>query len=539
MADVDVSEIATLSGNLRAELKEWERAFAAANEGRKAERNDIKQEPEIAAKYKEYSRLKSLEKSTKYEKKHRSHQPQPEEHRPTKRKHASPTDPGTGDHATTPRKATRGGLFETPAKSRKDSTHPSQIDPYDSPSVFRRLFSPSAHMQASPLKAAIGPTPQRDGKALGLFDLLSESGGSTATPSATRIASVQGANAQTPSKRRTMDTIAEEEEEDDGPRGERTPASSGKMYMLSTLFATPTTLRYAAMVEGEDDAGHADAGKQHADVENAQPAGSETPSFLRRSNSGRYGLSNSTGNAGGFSPMAVRKPPKLVGRGLSAIVQGLRDMEDERMQDDMDVLDEIEAEEAAAENVQVNDSQAPTTFNGRPYKKKGQKRTTRRVNMKPVVVKPQPQPQPHSPEPPEEDDDDEGQQDEPAAVPETQGPSRTEDVDEFDYDGFDDIDSLHTMSEPDLDSDPEYGEKPKPAAKSKSFSEKMKEAIGVPDPQPRAREEKAPPPQAKATEAKKPRERKVNPQAHANYRSLKIRSRGSRGRGAGRFGRRR
>lgn len=40
-------EMATQSANLRAELKEWERAFADANGGRKAERSDIKKVPEI------------------------------------------------------------------------------------------------------------------------------------------------------------------------------------------------------------------------------------------------------------------------------------------------------------------------------------------------------------------------------------------------------------------------------------------------------------------------------------------------------------
>lgn len=32
---------------LRQELKEWEKSFAASNEGRKAGRQDIKQHPEI------------------------------------------------------------------------------------------------------------------------------------------------------------------------------------------------------------------------------------------------------------------------------------------------------------------------------------------------------------------------------------------------------------------------------------------------------------------------------------------------------------
>lgn len=47
MAAVAVSEIATHAATLRAELKEWEREFSAANGGKKAGRGDIKQAPEI------------------------------------------------------------------------------------------------------------------------------------------------------------------------------------------------------------------------------------------------------------------------------------------------------------------------------------------------------------------------------------------------------------------------------------------------------------------------------------------------------------
>lgn len=35
------------AGTLRAELKDWERSFAAANDGRKADRSDIKKDPTI------------------------------------------------------------------------------------------------------------------------------------------------------------------------------------------------------------------------------------------------------------------------------------------------------------------------------------------------------------------------------------------------------------------------------------------------------------------------------------------------------------
>ncbi|PYI33646.1 hypothetical protein BP00DRAFT_391864 [Aspergillus indologenus CBS 114.80] len=575
------------STDLRAELKEWERAFADANGGRKAERSDIKQVPEIAAKYKEYSRLKALETSST------SHPPsRPTEnarhHSKKKRKHASPHGPSDPSHnLNTPRKKTDNGgawagagagagAFETPSRKTTSTAHPAEVDPYDSPSVLRRLFSPSTHL--SPLKAAIGPTPQRDGKALGLFDLLSESGGSTATPSAARIASLTDANVRTPSrraktrkmKRGTMDTIAEEEGEGeaDGEGGEdsgddeessrlgRTPTSSGKKWMLSTLFATPTTWRYATMMDDGSNTGTALAGGVAAAGEGAEggpakatqePNGSETPSFLRRSTSGRYDTSDITG---GLSPMATRKRPQFVGKGLSALVKGLRDMEEEQMEDDMDVLREIEAEQAAMMDAQVADSQAAAAENESApvWKKKGQKRTTRKVRMKPVVATSRQS----APELPsfsdgeeEEGGEDAGPDGGVTAVRETQqlvapGPldrSHTEVSD------LDDLDSLHTMSEPDLsDFDPDYDEGPQPREKSKSFSEKMKEAIAAGKPPATGTPEKPPvrpQTQAKDPEPKQPRARKVNPEAHANYRSLKIRNKNFKGRGGGRFGRRR
>ena len=47
MPTVAIPDIVSHSTDLRAELKEWERTFAAANGGRKADRGDIKKVPEI------------------------------------------------------------------------------------------------------------------------------------------------------------------------------------------------------------------------------------------------------------------------------------------------------------------------------------------------------------------------------------------------------------------------------------------------------------------------------------------------------------
>ncbi|KAF3023275.1 DNA replication regulator sld2 [Penicillium rubens] len=541
------AEIGAQAINVRAELKTWEKAFASANGGRKAGRDDIKQNADIAAKYKEYSRLKALEASLSRRENSRQ---EPYDSHSKKRKHASPPDQDSAYLQVTPRKSSR-GLFATPSNNRTKH-HPAQLDPYDSPSTLRRLFSPSTHRQGlpapSPLKAAIGPTPQRDGKALGLFDMLSESGGSGGTPSATRQSNNLAATFRTPSKRRPVDTIPEVPEveaQQETPRLARTPASETKQFYLANLFATPTTMRYAAMVEADDNPDEQTTNSLNPAPEiSAQEAQSGTPSFLRRSNSGRYPPPSEKHDGPGLSPIVSRKPQRFASKGLTHLVQGLRDMEEDRMEEDWEIMremeEEAEAEEAA--KVQVEDSQGPDV--NRKYKKKGQKRTTRRVIMRPVIHQPKPKPKapPAMNEDPKHEDD-------VTAVPGTQQqPAANDGWDDVpsDIERADEAASLHTMSEPELDTeaefepdsddDPEFGEQPKPVARPKTFSERIKEAVSSSAAKQQEQEPMGKPPKkpSETAEAKKPRARKVNPQAHANYRSLSI-NRGGSSRGRGRF----
>lgn len=497
----------------------------------------------LAAKYKEYGRLKNLEAAlTRRENRQRETADSPR-----KRKHTSPTEHSRTNLETTPRKSSR-GLFATPSHNRNTKAHPSQLDPYDSPSTFHRLFSPSTHRQSlpapSPLKPAIGPTPQRDGKALGLFDMLSESGGSQATPSAKRQKDVLAAGFRTPSKPKRFDPIAEapEYEEEENSRLSRTPASSTKQFYLANLFATPTTMRYAAMVEAEDNnATQANiiqetegAGSYHSN-----PSG--TPSFLRRSNSGRH-PAPTTKEGPSLSPIASRRPRQFAARGLSHLVKGLREMDEEREEDEWDMLREIEAEQEGF-HFEVPESQGPVADKQQPYKKKGQKRTTRRVNIRPAISKPKKQEELY-PDLYEESDD------ELAAVPETEiadVPKQVPDAQRENQDDHDDVASLHSISGPesdyegdtdvDSDGDPEYDEKAQSPPRPKSFSERIKEAVLMAKPM--AMEAPAKPSEKleEPEKGKKPRDRKINPQAHANYRSLKIRNRGG-ARGGGRFRRR-
>ncbi|KAN0078679.1 DNA replication/checkpoint protein [Elaphomyces granulatus] len=532
------ADLATQSTTLRAELKQWEKTFAEANRGRKAGRGDIKKDPAIAAKYKAYGRLRALEASTNVEgnelPESRSQQIQ-QLH--TKRKHDLDRKNGS-----TPRKHPR-YEWSTPSNGRTSNIHPSQLDPYDSPSTLRRLFSPKAGREGQlspPLKTAIGPTPERDGKALGIFDLLSASGGSAATPSAKRVSVESRESIQTPSRRKTMDTILEE---DEGILREgRTPASSSKRWYLEKLFATPTTMRYASIVEHEESDTR---GNTSINGVVPEPLESGTPSFLRRSHSGRL-TSNPTSTALDLSP--VRKPPIFIGKGLTALVQGLRDMEEEQNLDDLEALREVEAERAAkaSENtIEVGDSQALENEGekqNRTWKKKGQKRTTRRVKMKPLPLKSNPA---HAKTTkPKGDSDDELATSPPTpASPQTSRVCEENNGEEGEDNtaGCDDF-SINTASEadPELEADLDYdADVGASKQQGRSLSEKIKAAFSVVKNVKSASEKTMK--SIAALREKKPKQsaaRKINAQAHTNYRSLKLRNRESR-RGGRRFGRRR
>lgn len=244
----------------------------------------------------------------------------------------------------------------------------------------------------------------------------------------------------------------------------------------------------------------------------------------------------------------MRRPmrPKPVMRVLSALVKGLREMEDAKLDDEMEMLREMEGagqeqKQSLIKNapkVCVKDSQAPDMplgpdgqgesedddvnalkadgmdRNGKPlkiWKKKGQKRTTRRVKIRPNTAK-------WNPEPAWQGGREADSEDEVEAVEETQlvpdGQAKA---------AADEIDGLQTddeyVSEGLVDEDAPKSQRttkggrqkgrPKQSAESKPLKEKEKKKKGV-----------------SAT-------------AHANFRALKIKNKQSKGKGRGRFGRRR
>ena len=328
----------------------------------------------IAKKYSEYNRLRGIlagkavsstcSSPQRQKRKRDSHEPQP----PSKRLQ----------------------LLRTPSKSR---THPAQVDPYDSPSALRNLTTPLKNK-------VLGPTPQKDGQVLGIFDLLEEEEN---FPSKAAVIDATIRPRETPRKANHYLDVP------GSGRHSRTPASSGKRFLLDT-FATPLKSKHP----------NEHGGKTPSSVSKLDFS---TPSFLRRGSHRPKlpSISELESNAV-MSPEMVRVPRKPLVRGLSSILASLRKIEDDTLDDDLDALREMEsggpptkskADIPSKEEVLVEDSQAVLPLGGfddegkydsepevshrdmgregqplKPWKKKGQKRTTRRVNMKPVRAKP-------------------------------------------------------------------------------------------------------------------------------------------------------
>lgn len=375
---------------------------------------------------------------------------------------------------------------ETPVKRTKHAETPSKPRDQDidfmSPAISRKLFSPAA-------VTSLGPTPQRDGRVLGLFDLMVEK--ELGTPSKKENdggkAHGRGTVQATPSKRRLSI------DDESATRLGRTPMSTGKRQMLND-FMTPLKKRDA----------NAASGKTPTSVSKLQ---FDTPAFLKR-----HSLPTVDEDGQFNAPVSSLKlPRKPLVRGLSEIVASLRKVEEEVHDDDEDALREAEGIEMGGapppkprpqprDEVLVEDSQVQQLplggfddeglydspvedalgRDGNPlkvYKKKGQKRTTRRVNMRPTRTK----------RPANMGEGGDSEDDDEVLAPETQAAGGDADAESgSDFDAAAD-------------------------ARSKPVNVKAKTVKG--------------PKEGTAKKAV----RKVNELAHANFRSLKLRNYGAKG----------
>ncbi|ETS73481.1 hypothetical protein PFICI_14427 [Pestalotiopsis fici W106-1] len=448
MDDTERRQYEARAQELRVALKQFEGDWAKKNDGKKPDRSDIKANPIIAQKYKKYNQVRDiLDGKTQ----------------PPKKKSTLTQTPKRTRPATTPS---------------KPKPNVDLLDGMETPSI-RRLFSPAA-------PTSIGPTPQRDGKILGLFDLVDE------TPSAPRSNNVAAPHAQlqaTPSKRKHAEL-----ESKSATKLGTTPRSSSKR----ASFATPLKNR--------------DNNVQ--DFKSPSNLLFATPAFLKRApmppldENGKY-----------TSPQPIRLPRKPLGRGLSSVVASLRKLEEEKLDEELEAMHEMENEareesskakelpkilEPDSQNRQLLDgfddeaeldSEAEPELgrDGLPlriYKKKGQKRTTKKVNMKPSRAK-----RPQQPLNEPDSDIEEGAE----VVPETQ---------------FDSARVIGDQEWPlDLESEPEFlGSDYDGEDKQPKKPKILKEATKM---------EKENPIKKAA--------KKVNAMAHANFKRLKLRNNGAKG----------
>ncbi|KAL2117421.1 hypothetical protein VTJ04DRAFT_7081 [Mycothermus thermophilus] len=568
---------------LRAELKTWEGNWAAAHGGSKPGRADIKQNPDIAQKYKQYNKLRDIL-SGKIP--------------PPKQAPVSPAEDASKSHPRKRNQADAALEPQTPSKKFRHVQTPQKarhihVDAapttVQTPMPAHSTMTPSANRTsltpAEALPTSISPTPHKDGRVLGLFDLLgrtpSQHGTATpskhdgllpqplpvaATPSTSRFAS-----ATTPhSTRRTTTTAAANGQLLFKP----TSATPRKKNTTTTPFKTPSTNRVSKPT--------------------ASTPSSATPSFLRRRT---VFASSSNINRGGLARVdeqdenayydddeepvwkkvgPLRLPRKLTGmaKGLSSMVAGLRKMEDEAYVDDEEALREmemgggsngqnqkaggeakkekkdggevqpgdnkpaIEAPEkpdrpigllSAFDDESLFDSPDEEAQQGQPlrqFKKRGQKRTTRLVKMRPTRAK-----RPAN----VEKDEDSVSDDEKETVPETQlalsnkpgnNAKPGEDLRVSNDEGSaaedaSDDDGASEYDGSDADQQDEEDDKDgKPAAKQpKSKSSNTN----------KEKESKADADKKDGEGVVKRAVRKVKATAHANFRRLKLRNTGSKG----------
>lgn len=215
---------------------------------------------------------------------------------------------------------------QTPQTHRKHShyIHPSTLDPYDAPLSARKN-------SLSTFRTSIGPTPQKDGRVLGIFDFLSPESDKTGTPSKNQgrssLTSIAGNSLKTPSKKKRAQNDDDEA---------NTPSSKRAKPPLPVTLFTPSAASRITAAAATPSSHHTLVGLD------------DTPAFLKRHHSSAHLLNDDAGAPISWSPeINVRMRTKPVLKGLSQLVRGLREMADQELDDEMELLREIEGDEAA------------------------------------------------------------------------------------------------------------------------------------------------------------------------------------------------
>lgn len=609
------SEYESQSLQLRAELKQFEAEWAQKNDGKKPSREAVKQNPDIgmpsrlvffdasnispltAQKYKQYNKLRDIL-SGKIPPPTKSDNQDPSQR---KRKQPETSLPS----ASTPSKRNRSAA--TPK-----SQHYSAVHEAITPDVARKLFSPA-------VPSSIGPTPQKDGRVLGLFDLISHTPSKSTDETKPRASGFTA----TPSKRRHALDLENDKDDDDHddkdgkefitpsiPRHrnlDRTPSSGRNRNLLDSFLGVRATKTSTPL---NKNTGNSPSKNNLTKTPSGERSVSKlqfaTPAFLRRTSAPLPPV-DENGEWLDIEPLKLpRKPFSIAkGKGLSSVVASLRKMEQEKLDEELDMLREMELmeqggtgppppkktvastsedtekkkqvadpaepevepeeennfeeDEAALIEVEASFLESPSSKrkkerrpvllsgfddenvydsqedenlskegldrNGQPlrvFKKKGQKRTTRKVNMRPTRTK-----RPSAPVAEEEDDSEEESND---VIPETQF-DVTKNLDGDDHHTLDSMSSGGSGSEFDDGSESEDEEAEasttkaaKAAAKKKAPPAKEKTKK---DATAETKKKKGTKEGADKEPAKKPR--MVKATANANFKRLKLKNNGAKG----------
>ncbi|KAF3923322.1 hypothetical protein ABW21_db0203205 [Orbilia brochopaga] len=354
--------------HLKLKIKAWEKEFASKNNGKPPSRQDISANQKMAARYSEYQKLKK----TLHAEDSQNVNNQPHSHAPIR----------------TPRRSARAS--QTPHKS---PGNPFVFTPTTRPELHNPLDSSSAHRRLKWMtKGYVSPTPQKNGKVLGLFDKLP---GMTPTPQKRSreagddklLANLTG-SAKKKAKAFHDSPIANSDSSDDDTYTPLDPTTPSRKRRYE--FQTPLSK------------------KSKAKADEVDPFA--TPAFFRVSQC-TFELKESG------SPVTPDIKQFLPNRGmigkvkpLSTLVKELKEMQDSYEDPGADVLRELEqnelfggdepvakADDAAARISKMADALLPPldlekaeeveNENAKKppaYKKKGQKRQTRRVKIRPV-----------------------------------------------------------------------------------------------------------------------------------------------------------
>ncbi|KAF3918413.1 hypothetical protein ABW20_dc0108222 [Dactylellina cionopaga] len=352
--------------HLKLKIKAWEKDFAAGNNGTPPTREDISANVKIAARYSEYQRLKKLLLPKESQTTHTQSFPQPERKAPSSAPHKL-----TQTAQTPPSNP----FFFTPTK------RPEILGPLASPSAstIRRLKWMT--------KGYVSPTPQKNGKVLGLFDKLP--GMTPSPPKRPREADERALLAKlTESVEKSTfsydQNIVDSDDDAYTPLDPTTPSRKRRYE-----FQTPLSKKSKFTADESDPfATPAIFRQQSRNLELNENGSPVTPDL-------KHFLPN-RGMIGKVKP-------------LSTLVKELRELQDNQEDPGMEVLRELEQQDLNLKQhcetednkgnqlVQIVNEPAQTPSNHqaedreigeatkRPvYKKKGQKRQTKRVKMRPV-----------------------------------------------------------------------------------------------------------------------------------------------------------